>query len=337
MTKADQVVANGPSYCVDCHLFTTTWDQRHTGVSSVDHTTRVDEIDGTTCASCHDATAGGTNGLIPVDGTSGNKVHDACYDCHDSTVGVNLGQLQNITATGGSAPIARGDCGTCHSATYFDSHTHHTTANNQLAYDVATDRSQETNDPSKACAECHHDAPPQDNTTFGTLVSPDFDAIRYEHDVRDGSQDASGGCETCQDYASDSSVGDDTPVLATVNTVIGTDATAICTSCHVPKLWSSGASSTHGGHAATDFSWSASCGTADCHDSANNTDIISDIHGSTGTITSPLYNERSNGCENCHDSSAGGDNTTIGANGVNGYVGDAKLASPDNHTEQCTD
>ena len=95
------------------------------------------------------------------------------------------------------------------------------------------------------------------------------------------------------------------------------------------------ADSDHGGHGSGDFAWSASCGTSDCHDSASNTDVVSDIHGNTGAITSPLYTERTNSCENCHVTSAGGART--GGNGVNGYVGDATLATSGLKNETCID
>ncbi len=37
LTKADQVVANGPSVCYDCHLDTTTWDQLHANSTALRH------------------------------------------------------------------------------------------------------------------------------------------------------------------------------------------------------------------------------------------------------------------------------------------------------------
>ena len=339
--------AGGSNTCQDCHINggSLTWTSLHAGSSTVDHATEVAVLAscGNPTVPCHDTTGDiGAPDIATLVSSGDDKLHDTCTSCHDAVGGTINGSA--TPAGGGAMDTNGGTCDQCHSMA-FALHSHHTVAN-QVAYDVDTDWSQETNDSSKACAECHHDAPPQDNTTFGTLASPDFDAIRYEHDVRDGSQNASGGCETCHDYASDPSEPDDTPLLATVNTVIGTDATAICTSCHVPKLWSE-ASSTHGGHAAADFEWSVSVGSMDtcgstangfgCHvdTTADNVTAAGGVHD--GDWASALTNGQ---CNNCHNQpknvSPGDGNTGAGENG------DASAATPSpanatTHTEVCTD
>jgi len=339
--------AGGSNTCQDCHINggSLAWTSLHAGSSTVDHATEVAVLAscGNPTVPCHDTTGDiGAPDIATLVSSGDDKLHDTCTSCHNAVGGTINGSAS--PTGGGTMDTNGGTCDQCHSMAFAD-HSHHTVAN-QLAYDVDTDMSQETNDPLKACAECHHDAPPQDNTTFGTLASPDFDAIRYEHDVRDGIQNASGGCETCHDYASDPSEPDDTPLLATVNTVIGTDATAICTSCHVPKLWTE-ASSTHGGHAAADFQWSASAGSKDtcgstangngCHvdTTADNVTAAGGVHD--GDWASALTNGQ---CNNCHNQpknvSPGDGNTGAGENG------DASAATPSpanatTHTEVCTD
>jgi hypothetical protein len=82
--------------------------------------------------------------------------------------------------------------------------------------------------------------------------------------------------------------------------------------------------SQHGGHVATDFAWTAatetSCGTADCHDSVTNTNVVTDIY-SGGRFAAAL----TSGCKNCHDNDNGGSQTTI-LGGTDGDA-DARLAS----------
>jgi hypothetical protein len=77
----------------------------------------------------------------------------------------------------------------------------------------------------------------------------------------------------------------------------------------VPKLWSSGASSTHGGHADSNFAWAGGC--EECHGAGGATEaVVSDIHG--------------NNCDLCHTGgvyNAGTNGAGPSANGVDGHAG----------------
>jgi hypothetical protein len=142
----------------------------------------------------------------------------------------------------------------------------------------------------------------------------------------------SAACATCQNFTVDATGVPGTPVVATVNTVIGTDATANCTTCHDKKLWSN-ATSTHGGHSSSDFAWTpameTSCGTVTCHDSATNTNVVGQVHDGRSAAF------QGSNCQNCHDNSGGGDGTTIVGEATYGSDGDATVASPTTHTEEC--
>ncbi|MHB8809875.1 MAG: cytochrome c3 family protein [Desulfobulbaceae bacterium] len=299
LTKAD-TVAKGT--CTTCHTVTSTWTTIHdtaTGaVTGVSHATRVDGL--AACTTCHTATAGNTAGVMPYN-VADDKVHDACATCHQVS-----GALMAVNTTYGNQPIAKGDCGTCHTATYFDSHVHHNTPKNQLIYSSTVDRSQGANLAANACAECHNDKT-GNNTSFDT-----FDGIRMEHDIWDATKDATGGCTTCHNYGTNGEkTGDpNTPLLATVVSRIATDATTSCTQCHVPKLWSN-ATSNHGGHADTHFGWgTGSC--ESCHGAGLKAEaVVKDIHGNT--------------CDMCH-TTGGPYNDTSEKLGTNGD-GDARLAN----------
>lgn len=310
LTKADQV---GSGNCSACHATTSTWTTIHTGTGkSVSHVGRVDGYTGTgpapeNCDSCHTGTAGGASGLMPVS-AGDNKVHDSCATCHASTGTLLTKAAANVNGwVLGS--MAKGSCLTCHTGTYFDSHTHHTGAANQVVYDSAVDVSQGSNVPANGCAKCH-----PDNTNDTILNS--FDGIRKEHDVWDGAQDATGGCNTCHDYtALGEKLANTEPVNTVVATVIATNATANCTTCHTKKLWSDPLS-VHGGHGA-DFGTDAYC-TA-CHaPGAGTNPVLNNIHD--GTTVDGVAD-----CTLCHNGSTG-KSTIYSGPTVNGIDGDARMA-----------
>ena len=85
-----------------------------------DHTTQVTQQ--TECSSCHTATVEYANFVDPANDVK----HDNCYVCHDNTT-----KLASATA---------GDCSQCHTANYFDSHTH----SHDVSYNPLTDTSQTT-------------------------------------------------------------------------------------------------------------------------------------------------------------------------------------------------
>ena len=58
-----------------------------------------------------------------------------------------------VVAPRGRQRARGGDCTVCHGS-YFESHAHHGTSN-QVSYSSAIDRSQELDDPSTACDQCH--------------------------------------------------------------------------------------------------------------------------------------------------------------------------------------
>ena len=285
LTKAD-TVASGT--CGTCHTVTSTWTTIHdtaTGaVAGVSHATRVDGL--AACTICHSATAGGAAGVMPYS-VSDDKVHDACATCHQATGALNSGNT-----TYGNQPIAKGDCGTCHTAGYFNSHTHHYGANNELSYNSSVDLAQDA--PGTPCASCHTN----NDDAAGTPLDS-FTDILGEHVT---------GCGRCHSYTN--ADGQGTPPLATNNSAISTAGAKSCTSCHTPKL----TPATHGGHDASQFAWSPSCSAAACHDQASNPDVANDIHGDGTTAT----------CTLCHLTASGGTGTTkVGARGD----GDATLGN----------
>ncbi len=243
-SSADATIdGNAANYsCRDCHTTgANTWTTIHDGASGIDHSQEVANLP--TCTnSCHDATGNHGAGDIAslVDATPNNKVHDYCSDCHDAD-----GARKAVTAPGGSGniPVGGGDCGACHSATYFYSHNHHETASNKVSDDSDVDRSQNSDVAANACAECHTDAT-CDNTSLNT-----WNGIRLEHDINDGSKaDGTGGCDTCHDYVTlgNQTGAVNTPLLSTVETTIAAGAATTCITCHVPKDHTSGASASHG-------------------------------------------------------------------------------------------
>jgi hypothetical protein len=286
LTKADRV---GRGNCSYCHANTSTWTTIHTAKSGVSHATRVDGL--AACNSCHTATAGGASGLMPVSAAD-NKVHDSCATCHAATGTLLAKATANVNGwVLGS--MAKGDCSTCHTAAYFNSHVHGTTGGyvtHDVAYSASTDKSQAA--PGTPCANCH--------VPTGLLTT--WSGILNEH---------LGACATCHSYTNTDGL--NSPPLATNNSVIATGTAVKCLTCHTEKA----SPATHGGHTATDFPWDAttqaSCGTVGCHDYVANPDVVMNIHGGTCTI--------------CHSSSSGGDGTTIVGSATNGIDGNAQLGS----------
>lgn len=270
LTNAD-TVAKGT--CTTCHLVSSTWSTIHTGATGLDHTARVDEAP--SCVVCHTATAGGPNGLMPVSAAD-NKVHDTCTACHTA-----VGALNGGNTTYGGQPIAAGDCDTCH-GDYFDTHVHGTTGGyveHDVTYTAGVDLAQ---DPAAPCANCHIP------TIAGTLGT--WAGVLEEHVA---------GCGRCHNYVDD---GQASPPQAANDNAIASGVGVTCVTCHTEKL----TPLKHGGHDATHFAWTASCGTAACHDSATNPDVANDIHGDGTTAV----------CTICHSTSSGGSGTAkVGDNG----------------------
>ena len=284
-------------------------DPDHTSVSPIpamqvlaDNTeSAVPHIDN--CVSCHNAaTQVLAHDLVSADG-------NPCDTCHDATGG--------LASPSSADPYVSGlaECVVCHT-TFPNAHTHHDSAvTNQVAYDVDTDTSQGSDVPANACGECHPTS--GDNTVFGTLATPIWSGILAEHDVQ---ADGGIGCNTCHNAAllADKTGEIGTPDDTLVGNVIGTDATAICTTCHTLKLWSNAASG-HGGHDDSHFGWGTD-GCENCHGAGLKAEpVVSDIHG--------------NFCEKCHNDGA---NATKDNNGIQlseatlyGKDGDAVLAEGD--------
>ncbi|MEW6428104.1 MAG: cytochrome c3 family protein [Thermodesulfobacteriota bacterium] len=244
----------GAGDCTKCH------GQYFASHSNANHSTRVAGL--AECTTCHTATAG-TATTVPVNGAD-DKVHDACATCHNAD-----GSLRPVTASGGSQPIAAGNCNGCHGS-YFPSHTHHSGVNNELSYDPAGgDTSQTT---PTGCASCHND-------NGGSLAT--FNDIYVEH---------FSDCARCHSYT-----GNKSAPLAAVQSAIATAGAKHCRDCHTDKVPNVG----HGGHDPGHFAWDvtsqATCGTALCHDYATNGDVVANIHHNTCTL--------------CHSSSSGGDGT----------------------------
>jgi hypothetical protein len=245
----------------------------------------------TDCIDCHSGAEGDADWVTAeLDPTTpaGDKKHDSCSQCHESN-GVLTGSAAGQDNSTLHGTDGGGDCVVCHGS-YFDSHTHHDTGTNQVAYNSGVDRSHESNQ--TPCANCH--------TQSGDIAT--WTGVYGEHNS---------SCDTCHNFTVDATGDAGTPAVGTVDTIIGTDATANCTTCHIPKLWSTGPSSTHGGHDDSHFGWGAdNC--IDCHSTTNDY-VVSEVH--------------SGSCIMCH-SVAGGtaDNEKLG-DAANGVDGDARLAN----------
>jgi hypothetical protein len=280
--------SDGGGTCFTCH---TEYFDSHT---NIDHSTSValDTNTGgdTDCIDCHSGAEGDTS-TVPVDPSTpaGDTKHDSCSQCHEAN-GALTGSAAGIDGGTGNGTDGGGDCTTCH-GTYFDSHTHHDGGNNQVIYNTTIDRSQELDDPSTACHQCHLEP----LSTWTGVLS--------EH---------SSDCGICHDYVTNgNATGDpDTPLLATVQSVIATDATANCVTCHVRKEHTV-ASSTHGGHETNHFGWDSNC--IDCHSTANDY-VVSEVHNGD--------------CSLCHTASpenAGNNGISAADAALNGKDGDASL------------
>jgi hypothetical protein len=233
----------------------------------------------------------------------------------------------DITAQGGSTTInnlagASNDCATCHDNWTYDDHSHHTTGNNQVSFDSAIDRSQQQDSPTTACDQCH--------TPSGGLST--WTGVYNEHNA---------DCDTCHNFTVDATGEPGTPVVATVQTVITTDATANCVTCHTKKEHTQ-STSTHGGHGATDFQWTAAAGSKDtcgssvngvgCHDDGTADNVIGTIHDGRSAA-----DQGGEVCWNCHDNASGGDGTAKAGDSNFGVDGTAASASTSTHNEVCTD
>jgi hypothetical protein len=79
----------------------------------------------------------------------------------------------------------------------------------------------------------------------------------------------------------------------------------------VPKLWSTGASSTHGGHAAAHFGWAGGC---------------ESCHGAGAAAEAVVSNIHANDCDLCHNGGTYNATTNGAGPAANGIDGDAGLA-----------
>jgi hypothetical protein len=276
-----------------------------------------------TCNGCH---ATGVTSPYIQSGTPGTHIN--CASCHDGADNTRAASKAADANEYGSASVPA-ECNECHTG-YFDGHAHHDVAN-QVAFDVLVDLSQEANQ--TACNACHPDT--SSPNAYGTLLAPTWAGILAEHNTQG---DGGTGCNTCHDATtlSDKSGSGGTPNDTLVGTVIGTDATAKCTTCHTLKLWTN-AASTHGGHAAGSFGWTAgtiaSCGTGagtSCHSG----DVVAVVHLGSFAIANS-----NNPCVNCHNdpvlAPGGGDgNTGVGSRGVG--TAEVPPANATTHTEACT-
>ena len=230
---------NGGGNCAACH------GEYFDSHVNANHTVLVDEA-ATGCDSCHDATAGAATG-VPTGADA--KVHDNCTTCHESTgvLKAAYGYASSMPDGGAGSNNGGGDCAACHGA-YFDSHTHHSVAND-VTYNVVTDTSQST---VTGCAVCHDD-------NSGALAS--WSDIYVEHQS---------DCANCHSYD-----GSATAPLADVQTAISSGSAATCATCHTDKI----PDVDHGNpHPANDFSWDGNCAT--CHTGAN---VVADVHNGSCT------------------------------------------------------
>jgi len=325
--------------CTDCHSGNTssTFDGHLHDHSStvIKNTLTTPTTSNCTISGCHVAPAG--NG--PFVGTGEAHAPSGCQTCHNANGGLINGTTGDATVNSGGG----GECVDCHSA-YFDGHVGRdvdapaTNAHAWILNDTqACGSGGDCGQPASPayCWNCHDDT----NNLKNTNALDQFTEIYDEHSTVQGSP--VDGCETCHNSGrgngdgtvDESKYGANATVLDVIATA--TPSTVQCLDCHYDKRSNGG--SGHGGHAPGNFAWSVTCGTSDCHDSASNTDIVSDVHGTTGTITSPLATATGKACENCHDNPNGGTGTTIGNKTfTNGFVGQGVATSGSAHTETCT-
>jgi nitrate/TMAO reductase-like tetraheme cytochrome c subunit len=257
-TKAS-TIARGT--CATCH--TSTWTATHTAKTGVSHATRVDGLAACT-TTCHTATAGGVTGLMPVN-ASDNKVHDSCATCHVASGTLLTTVAANVNGWLLTGTMAKGDCGTCHTATYFNNHTHHVAANDVRFDGGANDKTLG----GTACNICHG----SDGGDAGTVALDSWSEIFALH---------AGSCGKCHDYNGTNGVKNITPAADVTNAIFG-PGPATCVSCHTDK----DGPLAHGSHTATEFAWTpvtrASCGddgrlAGACHADGVNSDVIGQVH-----------------------------------------------------------
>ncbi len=294
---------NGGGDCNACH------GAYFVNHSNMDHTGKVDVI--APCGSCHTATAGGAAGLMPVDATSGTKVHDACATCHNVTTGA----LNGGTTTYGGQTLSAGDCGTCHTATYFGSHTHGHSVTASVTCATAT---------------CH-------DTTGSGGIARAADATPF---IGAGQVHATGTCDNCHDVTTKLlKVGSNGKGDATVNGGAGGD----CVACHINGNAYTGWSDIHTAKAATNHAThvttAANCTTV-CHDGtagpgnariASSTPFagVGEVHAAgctachTGTndgalVAAPAKADTvaSGNCETCHAATSTWTTIHTGATGL---------------------
>ena len=264
---------NGGGDCSACH------GEYFDSHANMDHSALV-SVGATGCDSCHDATAGGAAGVMPTDDADA-KVHDFCSTCHESTgvLKAAYGYASSMPDGGAGSNNGGGDCSACHGV-YFDSHTHHGTASNDVSYNVATDTSQST---ATGCAVCHDD-------NSGALAS--WADIYVEH---------LSSCANCHSYD-----GTSTAPLADVQTAISSGSAATCATCHTDKV----PNVEHGNpHPANDFAWDGNC--SSCHTGAN---VVADVH--TGCTTCHASSAASRDNEKLGDASNGIDGDATQADGT---------------------
>jgi hypothetical protein len=317
-------------------------DPNHTAGSSLSYMQALKDNTATgtpnidNCVSCHNQ----ATQVLVHDGVSQDG--NPCDTCHAAN-----GLLQGAATAYEKGVSGVVECIFCHT-TYPEGHVHHTPSGaNQVVYDVSIDRSQQLNDFSTGCAECH--PVPGDNSLFGTAGSPNWTNILAEHNTQG---DGGVGCNTCHNAAllADKSGLAGTPDDTLVNTVIGTDATATCTDCHTLKKYDDPASS-HGGHDSSHFNWTTtgnntaqtcggSGGNLSCHAYVNVTtpDVATTVHTGDWAAGNGANATQTTSCENCHNQPAnplGGDNNTGPGPNSRGTA-EVPPANATSHLEDCT-
>ena len=216
--------------CTTCH--TDTWENTHT--TAPDHTALV-TVGTTGCGDCHSSPPPLVDGADP-------KVHNGCSSCHNPTTGAL------ISLATGKSFTAGGDCTTCHTDTWENTHT--TAPDHTALVTVGT----------TTCGNCHSNPPP--------LVDG---ADPKVHD----------GCSSCHDSASG----------ALISLAVGKsfDPGGDCTTCHTDTWETMHTTNT------PDHTSLVTVGTTSC----------SSCHSDPPPLTDAGDPKVHNACSSCHDAAGG--------------------------------
>jgi hypothetical protein len=279
MNPGTAATNDGGGACIACH--TTGFD-----VHTKDHTAIVIANTGNTtnsenCIGCHDGDPG-TNHTAPNSVASPytdpgeNHNSSGCFTCHDSGTGALTGSASTADING-IATDAAYECGECHAA-YFDGHTSHTaTAGHTVNYDGGTADKVLSG---AGCGSCHNVANWTEINTLHILTPL-------------------GECGTCHDYKGNNGEFNNTPG-GTVESVILTSGSTICTSCHTEKKDADHGSIDHltyNGGAGPGVVTGSGTSCVVCHTGTDNDSFYIDT----------LHNISLQGCGTCHANGTGGD------------------------------